>query len=286
MNFLASRILLGVTGTSLPGCHTRMRLEKVTKLKWSLGRNSRRIVNRASLVCVRDIKKRTVELCHFAMRWVCVSVCPTMRSQEPAGGKKKKVAQYHSLFEGTAHYNSENWNAEYKFFSVWRTDCFNLCRWQSMLPVWFWFQPWRRWYQSQIQHFLARQAGLWGQNSAQNVHLAPERKQILLQAFDLCNVCVCVSVCRPASNELSEWEEFQVFSDLWIKKCWERRKGDIKEKEGKNHWHCMDKENKLYNKSTLAGNLLGSLVQLLVNPNPWSANRMAATRCLHDKIFN
>lgn len=219
MNFLASRILLGVTGTSLPGCQTRMRLEKVTKLKWSLGRNSRRIVNRASLVCVRDIKKRTVELCHFAMRWVCVSVCPTMRSQEPAGGmKKEKVAQYHSLFEGTAHYNSENWNAEYKFFSVWRTDCFNLCWWQRMLPVWFWFQPWRRWYQSQIQRSLARRAGLWEQNSAQNVHLAPEREQILLQTFNLCNVC------GQASNELSEREEFKVFSDFWIKKFCERRK--------------------------------------------------------------
>lgn len=50
INFLASLMLSGVTGTSSWGFQTLILLEKLMKLKWSPGLRSFRMVNRASLV--------------------------------------------------------------------------------------------------------------------------------------------------------------------------------------------------------------------------------------------
>lgn len=111
----------------------------------------------------------------------------------------------------TAALNTEMLNIN---FSVVHLSVENWLWLIEYLPVWFWFQPWKRWYQSQIQHSLTRQEGLWGQNSVQNVHLAPERKQILLQPFNLREVCIhkkaMSSVCwrrlkSSVTSSLSEW---------------------------------------------------------------------------------
>lgn len=50
MNFLASRMLSGVTGSRRPGCHTFTLFEKPTRLNRSAGRRSFRMLRRASLV--------------------------------------------------------------------------------------------------------------------------------------------------------------------------------------------------------------------------------------------
>lgn len=60
MNFLASRMLSGVTGSRRPGCHTFTRLEKPTRLKRSAGRRSVRMLRRASLVWEKGGAERGV----------------------------------------------------------------------------------------------------------------------------------------------------------------------------------------------------------------------------------
>lgn len=56
MNFLASLMLSGVTGTRRFGCQTLILLEKLMKLKRSPGRRSLKMVNRASLVWRKIIR--------------------------------------------------------------------------------------------------------------------------------------------------------------------------------------------------------------------------------------